>query len=111
MRIKLLQHTLPDADTNTSAYRMPIQKLALLNRDSFVFVPESWLVIYYEHRQSMLILKADFCIFGFVYDEAISINQCWQHKNPNTYCRATVFAKDNAADLLLQKVTQYANKL
>jgi len=25
--------------------------------------------------------------------------------------RATVFAKDNAADLLLQKVTQYAKKL
>jgi len=49
----------------------------------------------------MLNLKADFYIFGFVYDEAISINQCKQHKNPNNW--ATVFAKDNAADLLLQK--------
>jgi len=37
----------------------------------------------YSHRQSMLILKADFCIFGFVYDEAISINHCRRHKNPN----------------------------
>jgi len=31
----------------------------------------------------MPIRKADFCIFGFVYDEAISIIQCRQHKNPN----------------------------
>jgi len=31
----------------------------------------------------MLILRADFCIFGFVYDEAISVNQCRQHQNPN----------------------------
>jgi len=54
-----------------------------------VFVPENWLVIYYEHivttrRQSMLILKADFCIFGLVYDEAIYIFQCRQHKNVNS---------------------------
>jgi len=56
----------------------------------------------------MLILKDDFFVFGFVYDEVISIIQCRQHKNP--IIRATVFAKDNAADLLLQKVTQYAQK-
>jgi len=56
----------------------------------------------------MLILKADFGIFGFVYDEAISIVQCRQRKNP--IIKATVFAKGNAVDLLLQKVTQYAKK-
>jgi len=33
----------------------------------------------------MLIPKADFCIFGFVCDEAISIIQCRQHKNPNKW--------------------------
>jgi len=27
---------------------MPILKLALFNQDFFVFVPENWLVIYYE---------------------------------------------------------------
>jgi len=52
-----------------------------------VFVSENWLVIYYEHyyshRQPILILKADFCIFGFVYDEAVSLIQCRHHKNPN----------------------------
>jgi len=48
---------------------MPIPKLALFNRDFFVFVPENWLVIYYNHiviDKSIVILKADFCIFGFV---------------------------------------------
>jgi len=29
--------------------RMPIPKLKLFNRDFSVFVPENWLVIYYEH--------------------------------------------------------------
>jgi len=57
----------------------------------------------------MLILKADFCIFGFVYDEVISVNQGGQHKIP--IIKATVFAKDNATDLLLQEVTQYVKKL
>jgi len=28
---------------------MPIPKVALFNQDFFVFVPENWLVIYYEH--------------------------------------------------------------
>ena len=31
----------------------------------------------------MLFLKADFCIFDFVYDEAISIIQGRQYENPN----------------------------
>jgi len=31
----------------------------------------------------MLILEADFSIFDFVYDEAISIILCGQHKNFN----------------------------
>jgi len=57
----------------------------------------------------MLILKPDFCIFGFVYDEPIRLIQCRQHKNPNN--RDTVFAKNNAADLLMQKVIQYTKKL
>jgi len=42
------------------------QKLPLLNRDFFAFVPENELVIYYDqssHRQPTPILKADFCIF------------------------------------------------
>jgi len=75
--IKLLQLTLQDANTKTSTFK----------RDIFVFVPENWLLIYllrtHSHRQSILILKADFCIFSFVYDEAISTIQCRQHKNPN----------------------------
>jgi len=28
---------------------MPIPKLALFNRDFFVFVPENWIVLHYEH--------------------------------------------------------------
>jgi len=39
MSIKLLQHTLQDADTKTSTFKQVF----------FVFVPENWLVIYYEH--------------------------------------------------------------
>jgi len=66
----------------------------------------SYLLRKYSYRQSMLILKADFCVFGFVYDEAISIIQWKQHKNP--IISPTAFAKNSAADFLLQKVTQYA---
>ena len=40
----------------------------------FVFVPENWLVIYYEHSHRQSILEADFCIFAFVYDEAVSVS-------------------------------------
>jgi len=86
---------------------MPIPKLALLN--GIFCVCSRKLVIYYEHivtDSRCWFLKLT-CIVSFVYDETISINQCRQHKNPNNFGRATVFAKDNAADLLLQKVTQY----
>jgi len=38
--MKLLQHTVQDADTKTSIFK----------RDFFVFIPENWLVIYYGHR-------------------------------------------------------------
>jgi len=52
---------------------MPIPKLALLN-GIFLCFSSKLVVVYYEHishRQSILILKADFCIFAFVCDEAI----------------------------------------
>jgi len=64
---------------------MPIPKLALLNRDFCVCSRKlvSYLLRIYSHRQSMLFLKADFCIFDFVYDEAISIIQGRQYENPN----------------------------
>ena len=69
----------------TIYYRMPIPKLELSNGIFCVCSRKlvSCLLRAYSHRQSMLILKADFCIFGFVYDKAIGINQCKQHKNPN----------------------------
>jgi len=64
---------------------MPIPKIALLNLDFCVCSKKlvSYLLRTFSHRQSILFLKADFCIFDFVYDEAISIIQGRQYKNAN----------------------------